>query len=247
MAAHLTENRNQPKHQRAIWIWKTCATLLWGTVILLCFIHRKEISVSEILRFTPSNPLLAAIIILLLFAFKSLTIVLYSGLLYAADGILFPLPIAVVLNLLGTAVMVSVPYLIGRKLGKNMVEQVVAKYPKAEQLRELRQDNDLFFTFLVRLIGLLPCDVVSLYMGAIGVKYNKYLSGCLLGMLPPCITLAVMGMSITYSHSPAFIISVCAEVGCMAGSSVLYFFYRKRIKNRNAASEKKGENRFENT
>lgn len=247
MAAHLTKNYNQPKHQRTIWIWKACAAFLWGTVILLCFIHRKEISVSEILRFTPSNPWLAAIIILLLFAFKSLTIVLYCGLLYAADGILFPLPIAIVLNLLGTAVMVSIPYGIGRKLGKNKVNQVVAKYPKAEQMRELRQNNDLFFPFLVRLIGLLPCDVVSLYMGAIGVKYNKYLSGCLLGMLPPCITLAIMGMSITNPHSPAFILSVCAEVGCIVGSLVLYFFYRKRIKNRNAASEKKEENCYEHT
>ena len=147
MAAKHSEKRTQSKQGRGIWVWKLCVSLLWAAVILFCFVHRKEISVSEILRFTPSNPVLAAAIILLLFAVKSLTIVLYSGLLYAANGILFPLPVAVGLNLLGTAVMVSIPYLIGRKLGKNIVERVVAKYPKAEQLRELRQENDLFFTF----------------------------------------------------------------------------------------------------
>ena len=233
MAAKHSEKRTQSKQGRGIWVWKLCVSLLWAAVILFCFVHRKEISVSEILHFTPSNPVLAAVIILLLFAVKSLTIVLYSGLLYAANGILFPLPVAVGLNLLGTAVMVSIPYLIGRKLGKNIVERVVAKYPKAEQLRELRQENDLFFTFFVRLVGLLPCDVVSLYFGAIGVRFRNYLLGCLLGMLPPCITLAVMGMSISNPRSPEFILSVLVQLGCMAGSAVIYHIYQKRRKKNN--------------
>ena len=64
--------------------------LIWVGIIVICFIHRKELSAEEIARYTPGNPWLAGIVLLALFALKSLSIVIYSGVLYAANGILFP-------------------------------------------------------------------------------------------------------------------------------------------------------------
>ena len=90
---------------------------VWIAIVCVCFFNRDRFSVDEVLRFTPSEPWLAAVIMLLLFALKSLSVVVYCGILYAADGILFPLPVAILMNILGTAVMVSVPYFIGRRRG----------------------------------------------------------------------------------------------------------------------------------
>ena len=69
---------------------------------------------------------------------------------------------------------------IGRKMGSQAAGYVVEKYPKAKPLNKLRAENDFIFTFFVRIIGRLPSDIVSMYMGAIGVKYQKYLSGSIL-------------------------------------------------------------------
>lgn len=208
-------------------IWKYGAILLWGGLILFCFINRNALSVSDILAYSPANPLLAALVLLLLFALKSLTVFLYCGLLYAAAGILFPLPVALIVNILGTSLMVSLPYFLGRQMGADAANQVIAKYPKAEQLRAFRQKNDGFFALIARLIAILPCDVVSFFMGAIGVNYKKYLAGSLLGLTPLVLTFSVMGMSITNPRSPAFIIAVCVQGGCMVASLLLYRFYKK--------------------
>lgn len=201
--------------------------LIWVGIIAICFHHRKELSAEEIARYTPANPWLAAIVMLALFALKSLSIVIYSGLLYAANGILFPLPMAILLNLIGTVIMVSLPYQIGRRTGTSAVDEIRAKYPKAEAIHDLRAKNDFLFSFLVRMVRL-PSDVVSLYMGAVQVEYKKYLLGSLLGLLPHTITFPIMGMNIGEIHSPKFLISLSAEIAYILVTYAVYKRYRKK-------------------
>lgn len=203
--------------------------LIWVGIIAICLIHRKELSAEGIASYTPKNPWLAAIAMLGLFALKSLSIVIYSGLLYAANGILFPLPVAIALNLLGAVIMVSLPYQIGRKAGTTAVEEIRAKYPKAEAIHNLGAQNDFLFPFLARMARL-PSDIVSLYMGAVHVEYKKYLLGSLLGILPQTITFPIMGMSIQNIRSPQFIISLCVEIAYILVTSIVYTIYRKKNK-----------------
>lgn len=211
---------------------KVCLVLIWAGILLVCVWNRDKITAESIASYAPENLLLAAVGMLALFALKSLSVVIYSGLLYVVGGILFPLPIAVLVNLFGGAVMVSLPYCIGRKTGRTAVEDILRKYPKAENLRQLRSENDFLFAFLVRVIGRLPSDVVSLYMGAIGIRYGKYLLGSLLGMLPHMITFPIMGTCITDPGSPAFLISLCAELVFVACSLGAYGVHKRRTKTR---------------
>lgn len=201
--------------------------LIWVGILAICFLHRKELSAEEIARYTPTNPWFAAMVMLALFALKSLSIVIYSGLLYAANGILFPLPVAILLNLIGTVIMVSLPYQIGRRTGASAVDDIRAKYPKTEAIYHLRAKNDFLFSFLVRMVRL-PSDVASLYMGAVQVEYEKYLLGSLLGLLPHTITFPIMGMNIGEIHSPKFLISLSAEIAYILVTYAVYKRYRKK-------------------
>jgi len=202
--------------------------LVWLSIILIFIFCKDEISVDGILRFTPDNLFLAAITMLVLFAFKSLSIVIFSGILFAANGIMFSLPAAILLNLCGTAIMITIPYAIGKKSGAGMVNRVLERYPKVTALRKLRPENDFMFSFIARLIGLLPCDIVSLYMGMIRMPYITYLMGCLLGFLPGMIAFTVIGMSITDIRSPQFIIAVCAEIAIITSSASFYLIYKRK-------------------
>lgn len=84
---------------------KIALLCLWAGVLLLCFCSRERFTVDGVLSYTPESPALAALFLLLLFALKSLSVFVYSGILYMASGILFPLPIAIALNVAGTVVM----------------------------------------------------------------------------------------------------------------------------------------------
>lgn len=206
---------------------KVVFALIWVGMITLCIVNRKKLTAEGIASFTPNNPWFAAIFMLFLFALKSLSIVIFSGMLYAANGILFPFPVAVALNLAGTIIMVSLPYEIGKKAGSSMVDDIRTKYPQTGAIQELRSEKDYLFSFLVRMIRL-PSDVVSLYMGAVNVDYKQYLLGSVLGLLPHLITYPIMGMSIQNIWSPAFFISACVEVAYILLTMTIYSFYRKR-------------------
>ena len=71
---------------------------LWAALIVVCIVNRDKITAEGIVGLVPQNSWLSAIILLMLFAVKSVSVVIYSGILYAASGILFSLPIAIIIE-----------------------------------------------------------------------------------------------------------------------------------------------------
>ncbi|MBO4931899.1 MAG: TVP38/TMEM64 family protein [Clostridia bacterium] len=210
---------------------KGIPVFFWAAVILLCFLYRDRITVENIVNFTPENPVLAVGIMLLLFAFKSVTFVIYGSILYAVNGILFPLPFAILLNMAGSAIMATLPFLIGRKNGSGLLLKLTEKYPKLSVLRKLPSENGFFLSVVIRLMGCLPGDVVSMYFGASGIRYREYLTGTLIGLTPSIVIFTVIGMSADDVTSPAFIISVCCEILTVLTSIIWFFCWnRKRRK-----------------
>lgn len=216
-------SRQQPKTA-----FRIGAAALWLAIIIVCIINRDKITVEGILDRTPANTALAILVFLAMYALKSVTVVIFCGILYAVGGILFPPYIAIPVNLLGAVIMITIPFFIGRKLGGNEVAGLLEKYPKLQQMHEFRRENDLFFSFLVRIISVFPSDAVSLYMGASDADYKKYLPGSLLGMLPGIIAITVMGMSVNDVGSPAFLISAAAEILIAVSSAVGFALYQKK-------------------
>lgn len=84
---------------------KIVLVLIWAGIILICLVYRNSVSVDGILNYTPENPFLAAVVLLLLFALKSVSIVIYAGILYVVSGLIFPLPVAILVNLCGSLIM----------------------------------------------------------------------------------------------------------------------------------------------
>lgn len=228
-------NQGGAAHAGRMRLIKCALGAVWLIIIAACLLHRDELTLEGILSYTPRQPLLAALALLLMFALKSLSVFVYCGLLYAACGVLFPLPAAIAVSVAGTAVMVSIPYWLGKKLGSRAVQYIMEKYPKASLLRDIRGGNDFFFVLTVRLLVKLSSDVVSAYMGAAGVRYREYLPASLLGLLPLCVLFPIMGMSVSDVRSPKFLIAAGIELAIMLISGVAFYFYQK--KRRNAGRE----------
>ena len=211
--------------------YKIIILCVWLTILGTCLLYRDQFSVENVLQASPQNMLLAALFLLLLFALKSLSIFIYCGILFIASGILFPLPAALLVSFLGAVVMVSLPYWLGRQVGGELIDSIVRKYPKTAFLRQLQMENELFLSFITRIINILPSDILSLYMGASGISYGKYLLGSIAGMLLTIITFPIVGSSITNPTSPLFIASVAVQVVVTVVSITGYALYlRKKSK-----------------
>ena len=204
--------------------------LVWAALLLFCLLNKDRFTVDGVLSYTPENAVLSAAFMMFLFALKSISVFIFSGILFAANGILFPLPAAILLNVLGAAVMASLPYWLGRRLGGDVVGRIVEKYPKAAAFRQLQTGHELLFSFIARAVNILPSDIVSLYMGAMGISYRKYLPGSILGMLLSLITFPIMGMNIANPGSPAFLWSIGIQAAVSAVSIGGFWLGRRKKK-----------------
>ena len=235
--------RKQLTEKKRHKIWSLLSKLaglgLWAALIIACIVNREKISAEGIVGLVPQNSWLSALVLFGLFAVKSVSVVIYSGILYAASGILFSLPVAILVNIIGTVIMVTIPYLIGRKAGTPLMEHLIEKNPKLKIIRDFPNQNDLFISFWVRIVGCLPGDLVCMYFGASQLKYWRYLVGSVLGSMSAVISFAVMGMSADDITSPAFLISLGIEFSLMVGSVVFGLIWNsKRKKKRKQETEK---------
>ena len=172
---------------------KVLVGLVWLAIMALCLVHKDSFTLEGILTYTPDKPLLAALVLVALFAVKSLSVFLYSGFLYMAAGV-------------------------------------------AAALHDLRCDSDFFFVLLIRLLNVFSLDMVSAYMGAVGVKYRAYLPASLLGLASMCVLFPIMGGSLADVRSPQFLLSAGVQLAIMLVSCAVFYLHQKG-KNRISGEE----------
>lgn len=80
------QNVKQCIHAEQLRLARCLLGAVWLVIIVLCLLHREDFTLEGILTYSPRHPALAAALLLALFAVKSLSIFLYSGLLYATGG-----------------------------------------------------------------------------------------------------------------------------------------------------------------
>lgn len=222
-------------------------TMIWLVLILFAFVNRDKITLEAITSIAGEYLPLSIIILLCLYALKSIVMVFYGGLLYIAGGMLFPLPIAIAVNLIGNVIMTAIPYWIGKSKGSKPIATLTSRYPKLEIIRSVPAQSGFVFTLIFRLAGVLPGDLVGMYLGASGVRYRNYLSGTMLGMLPSLLSCTIMGTSITDIHSPAFKISACIEIALIILSMVIFHIWKSRSRKQSLNPSNNSEGCFHNS
>ncbi|WP_312644206.1 VTT domain-containing protein [Hydrogenoanaerobacterium sp.] len=211
-------------------VLKYLPLMAMALIIVLFGATLKKISIQNILSITPDNYLLAALTILGLYALKSVSVVFPLLVLYIAVGAIFPMLPAVLLNTVGLLICISIPYFIGRFSGSEAVSKLVEKYPKARQMSEYSSKNAVFLSYLLRVINLLPGDVVSMVLGASGMEFTSYTVGSMLGLLPVMIPAVLVGRSIENPLSLQFVVSFAAMIIISLGSTIWYNRRQKRKK-----------------
>ncbi len=161
----------------------------------------------KILRYTPKEPVKAALLMLVFYAVKSVSFVFPIAILQLAVGHLFSTGTALLVNFLGRAVTLALPYWMGRFSGSSMVENLTSKYPKLKTVVDYQNGNPLYISFFMRTLNFLPGDAVSLFLGAVKIPFEVYMLGGMLGTFPGVILATIFGANIKNPGSPAFWLS----------------------------------------
>ena len=210
------------------WIWGAVLAFAWTSVVVLFVKSNGNLSVQELLNYQPESTLLALLTMAGLFLLKSVDFLMHSGVLYAANGIMFPLPVALLLNTLGAAIMVTPTYWIGRTMGAPVLRYIAEKHPIIEKVSAISSKREWLTSLLLRACGL-PLLPVGLYMGAVNSRYSSYLLGSLIGIFPLMAAYTIMGTSVGDLSSPVFWWALAFNIlVCIAAIVILYFLLRKK-------------------
>lgn len=200
-------------------------------MVVFCII-RGGFSVEDILSYAPRNVWLAAGFLLLLYLAKCLSVAFPIIVLQVAAGHLFAPAAALSLNILGLAVDLTVPFWIGRFSGSGLTARLLARYPRLDGLLESQEGHYLFLSFFLRVIYLLPGDIVSMYFGSVRGPYLTCLLGGLLGGLPSLLAATLLGASVSQPGSPAFWLALGITAGVSVLSLLGYLLWQKHQKNK---------------
>lgn len=202
-------------------------------VALVCFVsalvvilltRSGNVSIESITENAQGDSRKSIVSLMFLFAIKSLTIVIPLPSLYVASGILFSPLKAVLVSYLGLAITLTIPFILGRWSSAEEMEYIKKKYPKIEKVIEMQERNEFLASFVIRLIGWFPCDVLSFYFGACKTNYLKYITSALLGCSIGVITNTLLGDVILNPFSWQFIVLLLIKIAISA--SVIAITYR---------------------
>ncbi len=199
-------------------------------VVFMCvyLLSGEDVTAQELMNYAPGNPVYAAIFVVLLYAFKSLTVFFPIIVLNILGGFLFEPAHALIINSIGVIVELTIPYWIGRISGREFAIKIEKKHPRLAGVFGEKSGNLFFLSVFLRALFCLPGDAISMYFGAIKMPYFKYILGSFIGILPGTVAATFLGMSITDPGSPMFWVSVCLTVGFAILSFIVYYFWKKR-------------------
>ena len=202
--------------------------LMLGGVVYILTSGAPE--VEEILAFIHAHETLTVLILLGLFALKGVSAILLYSVLTTVTGLLFDFVPALFINLAGTVICVTIPYLAGRVAKR---EDVLAKLRANKKLSKYYTDGKMGLfplCFVLRTVGV-QSEVLGLLFGNLGMPYLPFLAASLLGMFSTLLSYTVLGMTVS-RLSPISLIFFALDTAILV---VTVLLYRKKIKEKEKA------------
>lgn len=91
----------------------------------------------------------------------------------------------------------------------------------------MQERNEFLASFVIRLIGWFPCDILSFYFGACKTNYIKYITSSLLGASIGVITNTLLGDIILDPFSWQFLLMLAIKILISVSVVAITYFVNK--------------------
>lgn len=121
-------------------------------------------------------------------------------------GMVFPTYVAVIINIAGFTILLTIKYFWGKHLGGGWVHKILRKYENFDAIFNSDFAGKGSLLVALRLVPNLPINMVSQLYGAMNFDYYKYILFSLVGFLPKIISYSMVGRHVYNPFSLAFML-----------------------------------------
>lgn len=172
----------------------------------------------------------AAAAVIGIYLIKSVVFVVPASIIYIYTGMAFPTRDALIINLTGIVLEVTVTFFLGKFLGGDYVNKMMQGKKWSDKLLKVKQRNKLSFLFGIRVLPAFPIDFVSLFLGASGIAFLPYFLISVLGIMPRVVLFTILGDGI-YNYIPMKLLVAVAISSIPVALIVwLTYYFRKKRK-----------------
>ncbi len=196
------------------------------TLFAVAIIYYDELSNLDVKALADVTDKLAVLIVMILsvYVVKALVFVVPASVVYVAVGAIMNPVLAVIVNLTGIFIEVTVTYFLGRFLGKDAVYKMLSKKETGRKLLAKDIQSKASVLVAIRAVPAFPIDFVSLFYGASGCNYLKYALLSVAGIAWRVILFTLLGDAI-FKWIPLDKIILIAI--CFIPVGVVYYLIKK--------------------
>ncbi|MDL2327990.1 VTT domain-containing protein [Ruminococcaceae bacterium OttesenSCG-928-A11] len=199
--------------------------------IILLAPRLRGLDAQAILSYTPASLPLAALVMIGIYAAKSVLMIIPTYGLYLAGGMLFPTGWAIVVAYAGLAVELSLGFWAGRWLGRDKIVALMEKNAKAKRFITFLDGNSQMVCFATRVLPMpYPVDLGSMFFGASGMGFWRHLVFSLLGFSAVMIPITIAGSHLSNPLSAEFLVPFGISITIAVGLFVVYLLWQRRQK-----------------
>lgn len=180
------------------------------------------IDIDTIPQLVAQKPFLAFAIIMAIYVIKGFSGVIIYNAVVIAVSLIYPMWLALLVNGLGTALTLSISYLIGSRTKTDGIESLLEKHPKLKKYFSATQQFGFVACFAIHMAGL-NMEVLGVIFGILRIGFWKYLVSSWLAIMPGMICFTIAGNELSV-RSPVFWIVLGIDLLLMAFG----FFYTKK-------------------
>ena len=155
-----------------------------------------------------------------LFVIKGVIPFVPLSVLFISSGLVFPAPLAALINIFGFAILVSEKYIWGKKFGGGGAHKVLVRSETVYDFMDLGGNGNWWMLMILRFVPFIPINTVSRIYGATSMDYWRFVMFSVLGFLPRIITWSIIGVNITDPFSVKFMAPIIILL-VITGASVM--------------------------
>lgn len=178
------------KNEKLIKVLQILSALFMLSMVVTMLVLMKKFNINidnaaEFATYIKGGTFTVGLIIIAFTVIKSFALVFPPAVIFAVSGLLIDnLWVAILINFIGVALSVILPYYLGRFTGKDMLDTLKEEFPKIKKLDDFAGENEFMVVYVVKASGVIPSDLMNVVYGAMNINFMKYFIASNIGMLP---------------------------------------------------------------